>query len=215
VIGRIVCALGLVWLVSACVQPVGGAPVAAGSTVVETTAPHDDFPTETTEPSLPTPPSVPSPGSFSLPPTTRTSSNTPVTISKRKTITTPPACASLVTPAQIGQLTGTTASPEPEDKGFCSYTLTKPGGGPAGITLVVLTSALDTQNTQETTFEGNTAHRLSTQTTTCDIRVTLTDDRSAPYRVLWVSMVLSPPAEPICSTVEKLAKVVFDKLPNG
>jgi hypothetical protein len=138
-----------------------------------------------------------------------------VTISKRKTITTPPACASLVTPAQIGQLTGTTASPEPEDKGFCSYTLTKPGGGPAGITLVVLTSALDTQNTQETTFEGNTAHRLSTQTTTCDIRVALTDDRSAPYRVLWVSMVLSPPAEPICSTVEKLAKVVFDKLPNG
>jgi hypothetical protein len=212
VIGRIVCALGLIWLVSACVQPTDGTPVAVDSPVVETTPPIDDFPTESTEPTEPSRPPRPSSGSQS--PTTRTSSNTPVTISKRKTITTPPACASIVTPAQIGQLTGTTASPEPEDKGFCSYTLARPGG-PAGITLVVLTSALDTQTTQATTFEGNTAHRLSTQTTTCDIRVALTDDQTSSYRVLWVSIVLSAPAEPICSTVDKLAKSVFDKLPTG
>ncbi|MBP2330950.1 hypothetical protein JOF56_011335 [Kibdelosporangium banguiense] len=209
-IGRIVCALGLVLLVSACMQPVDGAPVAAEGPAAETTTAVDDFPTESTEPTGPTRPR----SSSSSPTTTRTSSNTDVTITNRKTISTPPACATLVTPAQIGQLTGTTATPEPEDKGFCSYTLARPSG-PAGITLVVLTSALDTQNTEETTFEGNTAHRLSTQATTCDIRVALTDDRTSPYRVLWVSIVLSAPAEPLCSTVEKLAKSVFDKLPSS
>jgi hypothetical protein len=213
VIGRIVCALGLVWLVSACMQPIEGSPVAVGSPAVETTAPIDDFPTEPAEPTS-TFPSSPTTSSTT---TTRTSSSAPPTITKRKTITTPPACSALVTPAQIGQLTGTTASPEPEDKGFCSYTLSRPGG-PAGITLVVLTSALASQNAgsmSETTFEGNTAHRLSTQATTCDIRVALTEDQSSSYRVLWVSVVLSSPTEPVCSTVDKLAKAVFDKLPSG
>lgn len=183
-----------------------GTPVAAGP---DTTAPSDtsvtttsEPPYPTTEPSYPTRPSLPT-----------TTSGPPLTIAKRKTITTAPACASFVTPADIGRLTGTTANAEPEDKGFCSYTLDR-SGNPAGVALIVLNATLDAQNTESTTFEGNTAHRLSTIDTTCDLRIALTDDTTVPYRVLWVSLVLSGPTEPICTTVEKLARHVFGKLPD-
>lgn len=137
-----------------------------------------------------------------------------MTIANRKTITTAPACASIVTPAEIGRLTGTAATQEPEDKGFCGFTLTR-SGTPAGVVLVVLTQAMRDQSAERTTFEGNTAYHLTTTETTCDLYVALTDDQTAPYRVLWVSVVLTGPTEPICTTADKLAKSAFAKLPAG
>jgi hypothetical protein len=204
--------MALVLMAGACTQPVSGAALGAdpAGSAVETTpaepseppSASDEFPSEPTRPTTTTITTT----------TTRTSSSQ-VTIAKRKTVTTPPACATLVTTAQIGQLTGTTATAEPEDKGFCSYTLAR-SGRPAGITLVVLTQQFEAGDSQETVFEGNTAHRLSTQPTSCDLRVALTDDQTSDYRVLWVSMVLASPGEPLCQTAEKLAKAVFDKLPD-
>ncbi|CAM4295249.1 hypothetical protein KIPE111705_46665 [Kibdelosporangium persicum] len=193
-------------LAAACTRPTSGRPVAVldattGTTPVTTTG---ERPFPTTEPSYPSSTSYP----------TTTTSGPPLTIANRKVITTPPACASFVTPADIGRLTGTTAHAEPEDKGFCGYTLDR-SGTPAGVALIVLNESLDAQNTEPTTFEGNSAYRLSTVDTTCDLRVALTDDQSVKYRVLWVSLVLSGPSEPVCGTVEKLARHVFGKLPGG
>ncbi|MFC0112885.1 hypothetical protein [Kibdelosporangium aridum] len=205
-IRRFVCGVALVSLTAACTQPTEGTPVAAapGDTVITTT---EEPPYPTTEPSYPTHTTRPS-----LP--TTTTSGPPLAIAKRKTLTTAPACATFVTPTDVGRLTGTTATAEPEDKGFCSYTLDR-SGTPAGVAMIVLHESLDAENTQSTTFEGNSAFRLTTIDTTCDLRIALTDDQSVKYRVLWVSLVLSGPAEPICTTVEKLARHVFGKLPGN
>lgn len=196
------CCVALVLSAAACTQPTEGTPLAA--------APSDSIITTTQEPPYPTEPSYPS---TTTRPTT-TTSGPPLTIAKRKTLTTAPACGTFVTPADISRITGTTATAEPEDAGFCNYTLDR-SGTPAGIALVVLTETIDPQNTEATTFEGNTAHRLSTVDTTCDLRIALTDQQAVKYRVLWVSLVLNGPTEPICATVEKLAKHVFSKLPDN
>lgn len=194
---------------AACAAPITGNPVAAEPAV--TNSPTPDV--TTTEESYPTPPSDPTSAPRLTTPTTTTTSEPPVTIAHRKTITTAPACSTFVTVDDIGNVTGTNASAEPEDKGFCSYTLTR-SGNPAGIALVVLTSSLETKGTTPTTFEGNTAHRRNTVDTTCDLRIALTDDRSAQYRVLWVSLVLTGHDEPVCAVVDKLATKVFGKLPG-
>jgi hypothetical protein len=204
VISRLVCAAGLVLLAGACSQSTAGSPVVpepSGDSIIETTPseppPSDEYPTETSRPTSTT---------------TRTSSAR-VSVTTPKTITTPPSCAAMITKAEIGRLTDTTATQEPEDKGYCSYTLTR-SGQPAGIALVVLNQTLEAPNSQTTTFEGNTAHR-SLQQTACDLRVALSDDESAEFRVLWVSVVLTNPGGSVCETTDKLAKAVFDKLPGS
>ncbi|ALG07951.1 hypothetical protein [Kibdelosporangium phytohabitans] len=215
-IRRFVCAAALsafatALTATACTASITGTPMAAAPTVTDSAEPDV---TTTPEEPYPTPPSDPTSTSHpSMPSSTRTS-EPPPTIAKRKTITVAPACSTFVTPAAIGNVTGTNATAEPEDKGFCSYTLTR-SGNPAGIALVVLTAGLETKGTTPTTFEGNTAHRLSTADTTCDLRIALTDDQSARYRVLWVSLVLTGHTEPVCAAVDKLAAQVFAKLPDS
>ncbi|GAB3877087.1 hypothetical protein GCM10029964_025490 [Kibdelosporangium lantanae] len=102
---------------------VNGIPAAAPATVQPTRSEPTvtEFPTATTLPSEPS-------TSYSLPTTTATTTSTstasaPVTVTKRKTVTTAPACPSLVTNAEVGQLTGTTASPEPATAGYCGFDL--------------------------------------------------------------------------------------------
>lgn len=187
------------------------APVTARTTESEPTV--TEFPTE---PTTSTEPST----TYSLPTTSATTSSTstsggPVTVTKRRTVATAPACPSLVTNAEVGQLTGTTASPEPASAGYCGFDLSS-GGSANGVLLVVLTRTTDSgPAAQATTFEGNSAYRTTTAVTTCDLRVALTDDQSAPFRALWVSLALTTATESTCPTVDKLAKMVFDKLPNG
>lgn len=212
---RFVCAalaaLGTACTAAACSTPVGGQPIA----VIEPTLTGSAEPDVTTSRAEPT--TSASPTSTSRPSGTTSTPGPPLTIARRKTITTAPACAALVTPDDIGRVTGASATAEPEDTGFCGYTLTR-SGTPAGVLLVVLTAEQATAGTAtgtDTTFEGNTAQRLSTVDTTCDLRIALTDDNAARYRVLRVSLVLTGSAEPACATADKLARHVFANLPGG
>jgi hypothetical protein len=191
--------------------PVTGQPIAAPVTEettppVETTTPAETYSTETP------PTSFANPSSSSS--TNTRPAGAPVTIAKRKTIATAPSCPTLITGTEIARLTGTTAAPEPNDPGFCGFDLAS-GGSPAGVATIVLVPTTDAPGAEPTTFEGNTAYRTTTVTTTCDLRVALTDDPSAPFRALWVTLVLTKATESTCPTVEKLAKIVFDKLPDG
>jgi len=194
---------------------VNGIPAAAPVTKQMT----EPEPTVTEFPTAPPTSNEPS-TTYSLPTPSTTTYGTstasgPVTVTKRKTVTTAPACPSLVTNAEVGQLTGTSASPEPATAGYCGFDLSS-GGSANGVVLVVLTGATDSgPGAQATTFEGNSAYRTTTTVTTCDLRVALTDDQSAPFRALWVSLALNTATESTCPTVDKLAKMVFDKLPNA
>lgn len=183
--------------------PVAGVPLATQETPSSTSV-AEETPTTFNGPTT-TP---------SRPPRTTRSSAPPLTITNRKTVTTAPPCASLITKAQIADLTGATPAQEPEEKGFCSFNLAK-GATAAGVAMVVLTPANDVRGTEQTTFEGNTAYRTTTATNTCDLRIALTDDPTAPFRALWVTLVITNSAEPVCPKVERLAKLVFDKLPTG
>jgi hypothetical protein len=185
-------------------SPVPGQSIDAPVTET-TTAPVETTPEETFSPEPTTP-------ATTFPSTRPTEA--PVTIKKRKTITTPPSCSTFITGTEIAQLTGTTAAPEANDKGFCGFDLAS-GGSPAGVAMIVLVPSTESQGAQSTTFEGNTAYRTTTVSTTCDLRVALTDDQSAPFRALWVTLVLTKATESTCRTVEKLTKIVFDKLPDG
>jgi hypothetical protein len=184
-------------------QPVAGVPLAIQET---TTTPP---PAETTPTTLDGPTTTPS-----RPTRTTKPSAAPLTIANRKTVTNPPPCASLVTKAQIADLTGATPAQEPEDKGYCGFNLAT-GGSPAGVAMVVLTPSTDVQGGEATTFEGNTAYRTSTAANTCDLRIALTDDPAANFRALWVTLVIVNATEPICPKVDRLAKLVFDKLPTS
>jgi hypothetical protein len=195
---------------------VNGVPAAAPATS-QTAEPE---PTVTEFPTAPTTSREPS-TTYSLPTSSSTfgtstsTASGPVTVTKRKTVTTAPACPSLVTNAEIGRLTGTTASPEPASAGYCGFDLSS-GGSANGVVLVVLTGTTDSgPGAQATTFEGNSAYRTTSAVTTCDLRVALTDDQSAPFRALWVSLALNTATESTCPTVDKLTKMVFDKLPNA
>ncbi|MEV4314624.1 hypothetical protein [Actinocrispum sp. NPDC049592] len=188
--------------------PVSGQPIAIQQTTTNTEPPLP----ETTESEFPSSP--PSATTLSGPSTT-TSTGTSVTIAKRKTVSTAPSCSTLITGSEIAQLTSATASPEPSDQGgFCGFDLAA-GGGPAGVAMIVLTPSTDAQGAEPTTFEGNTAYRTTTASTTCDLRIALTEDQHAPFRALWVTLVLTNATESTCPKVEKLAKIVFDKLPDG
>jgi hypothetical protein len=188
--------------------PVPGIPVAIQEVTttppVEPPPPVEDTPTS----------EVPTTPASTLSGPTTTATGAAVTVANRKTITTAPSCSTLITGTEVARLTGTTASPEPPDNGFCGFDLAS-GGSPAGVAMVVLTPSTDSQGAEVTTFEGNTAYRTTTASTTCDLRIALTEDRTAPFRALWVTLVLNKSTEPTCPTVEKLAKIVFDKLPNG
>jgi hypothetical protein len=201
-----VAALVVSWLQRA---SVAGVPIAIQETAPTATAPAEPTVTETTTseetPTERTPTSTTS--------STQSAAGT-VTIAKRKTVTAAPSCPTLITGSQVAELTGTTASPEPDDKGFCGFDLAH-GGSPAGVAMVVLTPSTEAQGAETTSFEGNTAYRTTTALTTCDLRVALTDDQSAPFRALWVTLVLNTATQSTCPTVDQLAKLVFDKLPNG
>ncbi|MET0132445.1 MAG: hypothetical protein ABW215_02520 [Kibdelosporangium sp.] len=188
---------------------------ATGTVLAETTT-SAPAPTEESTPSY-EPEPEPTTTTRTTSPTTTSSSNG-LTIATRKTVTTPPpACAALVTKTEITQLTGATATPEtatqePEDSVFCSFNLTR-SGTPAGLVLVVLTPTTESKGSEKTTFAGNTAYRTTTATSTCDLRVALTDDSIAKFKALWVTVVLTDASESTCPKVEQLAKTVFDKLP--
>jgi hypothetical protein len=190
--------------------PVPGVPIAVQEVPTATTPPDEPPATEESTPT--SKPSTPTATTLSGPSTT--ASGAPVTVAKRKTITTPPSCSTLITGTEIARLTGASATPEPSDKGYCGFDLAK-GGSPAGVTMIVLTPSTDSQGAELTTFEGNTAYRTTTAMTTCDLRIALTDDQRAPFRALWVTLVLNTSTESTCPTVDKLAKIVFDKLPDG
>jgi hypothetical protein len=189
--------------------PVPGVPIAVQQAT--TTPPVEQPPAEDTPTSESTT-STTTATTLSGPRTTATGA--PVTIAKRKTFTAAPSCSTLITGTEIAQLTSTTASPEPSDKGFCGFDLAS-GGSPAGVAMIVLTPSTDAQGAELTTFEGNTAYRTSTVSTTCDLRIALTEDQRAPFRALWVTLVLTKATESTCPKVDQLAKIVFDKLPDG
>lgn len=193
-----------------------GAETTAGApqtTIPETTSSQPTLTEPTTEPS--TTSSTFSPSSL----TTSSSQQQPLTIATRKTVNTAPACTKLITGGDIARLTGTTAAAEPAEQGYCGFDLTHDGGA-VGVAMVVLTQATDTQATdtltpEVTTFEGNTAYRTTSTASTCELRIALTDDQGTPFRALWVRLVLNTATDSVCPTVDKLAKLVFDKLPNG
>ncbi|TCO52558.1 hypothetical protein [Actinocrispum wychmicini] len=196
---------------------VAGSPAAAPQTTIPETPSSEPADTESAT-------STESSTTSMFPPTSLTTSSSrqppwSVTIAKRKTVATAPACATLITGAEVARLTGTTAAAEPADQGYCGFDLAT-GGNAAGVAMVVLTPSADTQRAdaqspEVTSFEGNTAYRTTSAASTCDLRIALTDDQSAPFRALWVTLVLNTATESTCPTVDKLAKIVFDKLPNG
>jgi hypothetical protein len=197
------------------IQPQGSEQgVPAAPTETETTADTPTSTETTSEPSS-TEQTTTSTSTFTSTSTsTSSSSSGPVTIAVRKAVTTAPSCPALITGPEITQLTATTATPEQDDKGYCGFDLAS-GGSAAGVVMVVLTQSTDAQGAEATTFEGNTAYRTTTAATTCDLRVALTDDLSAQFRALWVTVVLTKETSTTCPVVEKVAKTVFDKLPNG
>jgi hypothetical protein len=204
--GRRVAALAAALLVApllgACAKSVQGAPLPAEEQVVQT---KSKAPRPTSRTGSPTSPRSTSGGG---------SGTGTVTIGTPKVLADQPDCANVVTAEQVTQATGMPATPKSVTRGFCTYDL-KAGSQPTGLALITFSSTIENAGSEPFTFEGNSASRKLTSNTTCDLRIALNDNRSSMYRSLWVTLLVFKPSEPVCDGANKLAKVVWDKLPNG